>query len=735
MVMYDDAEEESKEITDMNIPKSDGLLSVVLPSEIPSSASSQQLFINQDQQDEEASDCPLLTPSPPPAVQINNSLESAPIYRPLEGAPLEMITTPTLENINEEDGLNAFMNLVNSSSKPLHDEPSSRDPMVESSTSGSSSDTNEPVCAQLLTQLNTAYQHLAPDAQALFYNQENGGKPPLVGIQLVVPKSPKDYRFMKWNWPLIRKTCFWSLMSVLAGCTALVIGVLATMPKKCDPPVEWWQGNVFYEIFPASFQDSSKGGDGIGDLRGITMRLDYLKRLGVRGIRLNSIFPAPHYPEYYSDISNMTDINVNLGTLKDFEKLLDEVHRRNMSLILDLPLYPYAKTLRGEEGQATNKTNEGIRERRGLIEDSMLEDMVTTTPSTSIKNVRNTFSTVSGSPAPFEEPRALPVVSTDSIGNERSIGSAIKTWIDRGVDGFYLRGLERYVHESPFPNILRHWKSLLGPRKILICHVDALNAAMHFEPSRNAILTRIDLIDVTLRVSNGTEDIKAQVEAVTKGILFEKASYPWVHWSVGGVDSRRVASSIDVKNASMAVSLLALMLPGTPSIFYGDEIGIMDCECEDHQDLAHLHNLAPMYWEKKDGLDDKFASVGVTAWLPEASKPLETSLIGTIAEMAKLRSDTPTIYVKAISKDSDVMANCDIRYTKDEIIVIERWYPRRNSYVFVANLGNGSKLKDLSSLYYGGHVVVGPANRLNQDVFFKELNVPPGEAFVIKLDK
>lgn len=48
----------------------------------------------------------------------------------------------------------------------------------------------------------------------------------------MVPKPPKDYRFMKWNWPLIRKTCFWSLMSVLAGCTALVIGVIATMPKK-----------------------------------------------------------------------------------------------------------------------------------------------------------------------------------------------------------------------------------------------------------------------------------------------------------------------------------------------------------------------------------------------------------------------------------------------------------------------------------------------------------------------
>lgn len=343
--------------------------------------------------------------------------------------------------------------------------------------------------------------------------------------------------------------------------------------------MEWWQGNVFYEIFPASFQDSSKGGDGIGDLRGITMRLDYLKRLGVRGIRLNSIFPAPHYPEYYSDISNMTDINVNLGTLKDFEKLLYEIHRRNMSLILDLPLYPYAKTLQGEEmatntANKANKTGKAIRERRDLIEDSILGDMVATTTLASIKDARNTLPVVGSTPGPpfLEEPRALPVLSSDSIVNEGTIGTAIKTWIERGVDGFYLKGLERYVHEGNFPDVMRHWKSLLGPRKILICHVEALNAAMHFEESRNTILTRIDLIDVTLRVSNGTEDIKAQVDTITKGILFEKASYPWVHWSVGGVDSRRVASSIDVKNASMAVSLLALMLPGTPSIFYGDEV-------------------------------------------------------------------------------------------------------------------------------------------------------------------
>ncbi|XP_012242473.1 maltase A2 isoform X1 [Bombus impatiens] len=718
----------------MNIQKPEGLLSVVLPIELASSPSSRQLIISQDQQEEEASDCPLLTPSPP-ATQPNNALEINTIFASSEGKPVESIPPPTLENINKEDGLNEFMNIVNSSSRVLNDEPSSRDPMVESTTSGSSSDTNEPVCAQLLTQLNTAYQHLAPDAQALFYNQENGGKPPLVGIQLMVPKPSKDYRFMKWNWPLIRKTCFWSLMSVLAACVALVIGVIVTMPKKCDPPVQWWQGSVFYEIFPASFQDSSKGGDGIGDLRGITMRLDYLKKLGVRGIRLNSIFPAAHYPEYYTNIENLTDLNKELGTLDDFAVLVHETHRRNMSLVLDLPLYPFVKSLYNETvpSDKPNKTDKAVRERRDVTETTILQEVTPTTPSMSLQAIREALSSV---PPSLDTPQRDPLTSkhVNNVLENGNVTGAIKIWLQRGVDGFYLKGLEHYVDEGSFASSLKHWKSIVGSERILICHVDALNAAK-LVAAKNSILMNMDLVDVTLRVANGTKEIKRQVEHITKGVLFKKPGYPWIHWSIGGVDLKRIASTINVKNATHAMTLLGMMLPGTSSIFYGDEIGMLDCECKDHKDLAHVHNLAPMYWEEIGGSEIKFTSGGVTAWLPESRKPLETSLTGTIAKMASLRSETTPIYVKAVLKENQVLANCNIRYAEDEMIVVERWYPRRNSYVFLANLGNQTQTKDLSFLYYGGHVVVGPSYRLNKDVYFKELIIPPGEAFVIKLDK
>lgn len=465
------------------------------------------------------------------------------------------------------------------------------------------------------------------------------------------------------------------------------------------------------------------------------MRLDYLKKLGVRGIRLNSIFPAAHYPEYYTNIENLTDLNKELGTLDDFAVLVHETHRRNMSLVLDLPLYPFVKSLYNETvpSEKPNKTDKAVRERRDVTETTILQEVTPTTPSMSLQAIREALSSV---PPPLDTPQRDPLTSkhVNNVLENGNVTGAIKIWLQRGVDGFYLKGLEHYVDESSFASSLKHWKSIVGSERILICHVDALNAAK-LVAAKNSILMNMDLVDVTLRVANGTKEIKRQVEHITKGVLFKKPGYPWIHWSIGSVDLKRIASTINVKNATHAMTLLGMMLPGTSSIFYGDEIGMLDCECKDHKDLAHVHNLAPMYWEDIGGSEIKFTSGGVTAWLPESRKPLETSLTGTIAKMASLRSETTPIYVKAVLKENQVLANCNIRYAEDEMIVVERWYPRRNSYVFLANLGNQTQTKDLSFLYYGGHVVVGPSYRLSKDVYFKELIIPPGEAFVIKLDK
>jgi alpha-glucosidase len=97
----------------------------------------------------------------------------------------------------------------------------------------------------------------------------------------------------------------------------------------------WWKGAVLYEIYPRSFQDSNN--DGIGDLNGITQRLDYLKVLGVDAIWLSPLYPSPQVDFGY-DISNYEAIDPQYGTLKDFDKLVAEAKKRNIRVIMDMVL-------------------------------------------------------------------------------------------------------------------------------------------------------------------------------------------------------------------------------------------------------------------------------------------------------------------------------------------------------------------------------------------------------------
>src|SRR5437762_9407893 len=97
--------------------------------------------------------------------------------------------------------------------------------------------------------------------------------------------------------------------------------------------LSWWQTGVIYQIYPRSFLDSN--GDGVGDLPGISSKLDYLRWLGVQAIWLSPIYPSP-MADFGYDISDYTGIHPLFGSMEDFEKLLEEVHSRDMKLLLDL---------------------------------------------------------------------------------------------------------------------------------------------------------------------------------------------------------------------------------------------------------------------------------------------------------------------------------------------------------------------------------------------------------------
>ena len=94
----------------------------------------------------------------------------------------------------------------------------------------------------------------------------------------------------------------------------------------------WWQHAVFYEIYPRSFADSNN--DGVGDLKGITSKLDYLKELGVNAIWITPCFPSPQVDFGY-DVSDYEAIDPMYGTMEDFDKLVAEGKKRDIRVILD----------------------------------------------------------------------------------------------------------------------------------------------------------------------------------------------------------------------------------------------------------------------------------------------------------------------------------------------------------------------------------------------------------------
>ena len=103
--------------------------------------------------------------------------------------------------------------------------------------------------------------------------------------------------------------------------------------SKNKTDAEWWKEAVIYQIYPRSFMDSD--GDGIGDLKGITSKLDYLKELGVDVLWLSPIYASPNDDMGY-DISDYQKIMTEFGTMADFDEMISEIHKRGMKLIMDL---------------------------------------------------------------------------------------------------------------------------------------------------------------------------------------------------------------------------------------------------------------------------------------------------------------------------------------------------------------------------------------------------------------
>lgn len=374
----------------------------------------------------------------------------------------------------------------------------------------------------------------------------------------------------------------------------------------------WWKEAVIYQIYPRSFKDSN--GDGIGDLRGIIAKLDYLKELGVDVIWLNPIYPSPMDDGGY-DIADYQGIHPEFGTMADWEELLAGLHQRGMKLVMDLVV------------NHTSDEHPWFIEARASKESPRRDYYIWRPPGPNGEPPNNwrslfAFSAWDLDPATGEYylhlfSKKMPDLNWANPAVAREIFAMMKWWLDKGIDGFRMDVINLLVKppglkDAADPHDTRFYWNNTGIHEIL----QAMNREVL---SRYDVFTVGELPEVTPEIAldyvgedRHELDMLFQFEhfeAVDKHgwdlKVFKAIQQRWYDglWGRGwnsqflnNHDSRRAVSRYGNDRAyrvesAMLLGTLTHTLPGTPYIYQGEEIGMTDVafpSIEQYRDFATL---------------------------------------------------------------------------------------------------------------------------------------------------
>ena len=204
----------------------------------------------------------------------------------------------------------------------------------------------------------------------------------------------------------------------------------------------WWKEAVGYQIYPRSFKDSNC--DGIGDLKGITSKLDYLKDLGINVIWICPMYKSPNDDNGY-DISDYQDIMDDFGTMKDFDKLLEEVHKRDMKLIIDLVVNHTSDEHEWFIESRSSKDNPKRdwyiwREGRNGMEPNNWESIFKGSAWEYDKNTEEYFLHL------FT--KRQPDLNWECKELREAVYNMINWWLDKGIDGFRVDAISHIKKEK-----------------------------------------------------------------------------------------------------------------------------------------------------------------------------------------------------------------------------------------------------------------------------------------------
>jgi oligo-1,6-glucosidase len=449
----------------------------------------------------------------------------------------------------------------------------------------------------------------------------------------------------------------------------------------------WWKECVVYQIYPRSFYDSN--GDGIGDLRGITQKLDYLKELGIDVVWLSPIYKSPNDDNGY-DISNYQDIMDEFGTLADWDVLLAEMHKRGIKLVMDLVV------------NHSSDEHPWFQESR-KSKDNPYRDFYIWRPAKNGHEPNNWRSFFGGSAWQYDEQtdeyylhlftKKQPDLNWENPQVREEVYKMMDWWLQKGIDGFRMdvinmlskvRGLpdapvvtqDRYQFGGQyFINGPRLMEFLTEMKQKVLAKYDILTVGeTPLVSTRDAIELANEQTGVLKMLFQFEHmDLSAEIGAASSGtikprnLLYLKEvmtrwqkdleNQAWNSIYLGNHDQPRSVSQFgdDGKYRIESAKLLATfihMLQGTPYVYQGDEIGMTNVafeSIEDYRDIATL-NLYREAVEAK-GVDPKQALMVVHA---KSRDNARTPMQWDASEQAGFTSGTPWIKVNPNYKDINV---------------------------------------------------------------------------------
>jgi alpha-glucosidase len=379
----------------------------------------------------------------------------------------------------------------------------------------------------------------------------------------------------------------------------------------------WWQSGVIYQIYPRSFQDST--GNGIGDLQGILLRLDYLSQtLGVDAIWLSPFYPSP-MADFGYDISDYTDVDPIFGDLQDFDNLLREAHLRELKVIIDLV------------PNHTSDQHPWFLGSRSSRDNPKRDWYVWADPQPDGSPPNNWVSVFGGSSWEWDETtgqyylhsflKEQPDLNWRNPQLKDAMFAVVRFWLERGVDGFRI-DVAHFIMKDPLlrdnpvkRNVNQTMHKPLGDYDTQVHLYDQGHPDIHpiyrefrqlldayssgqprvsvgeihlFDWPQWAVFYGEKLDELHMPFNYQLLGVRWEAGAVRRIVDGLEAVLPpgaWPNYVLGNHDETRLASRLGSQAARCAAMLL-LTLRGTPTLYYGDEIGMTneDIPSEAQQD-------------------------------------------------------------------------------------------------------------------------------------------------------